>query len=70
MDPGQHHMGGHGADDEQLAVVAAAGSSGLGIVPGLERQRGLVDLNKPDKELRSGSVMARRSLMASKQALQ
>ena len=25
---------------------------------------------KPDKELRSGSVMARRSLMASKQALQ
>ena len=46
VDPGRHHMGCHRANDEQLAIVAAAGSYGRAVVPGLERQRGLVDLNK------------------------
>ena len=60
-----------GADDEQLAVVAAPGAAGHGIILGAERQRGLVDLDEARQRVALGkrSTMALRSLAASSQAL-
>ena len=43
-----------GADDEQLAVVAAPGAAGHGIILGAERQRGLVDLDEARQRVALG----------------
>ena len=43
-----------GADDAQLAVVAAPGAAGHGIILGAERQRGLVDLDEARQRVALG----------------